>query len=186
MGYYASVTLDALILTTMKTRDLAVSLDQLVVLTAVKEHYQESHGETHAIRVRRALVSGLEQHGTTASDMGLRFVVWTSEYFWIGKRTLMTPRFHSVEMALNAADALLPYRRHRGSKYLNNLTGLVQAEKTWDRFKETYISICVAGGWDGDRVASRLRSWENANKSHREQLLEKLNRRRMATEELLQ
>merc|ERR1712187_906449 len=98
----------------------------------------------------------------------------------------MTPRFHSVEMALNAADALLPYRRHRGSKYLNNLTGLVQAEKTWDRFKETYVSICVAGGWDGDRVASRLRSWENANKSHREKLLEKLNRRRMATEELLQ
>jgi len=164
--YQANVCVEALYFIAREVPDLQTALDDLVVLTSIKQRILMQGSRRDACnefesRVRAAVPAALEAHGMSAEELGLRFHVMVSMRFWI-RPPLHTPQQQSLERALHAWGRLNGFRQ--GYARIDPLV----RQSQWVAFREAYLGILAEQGQDVVRSAARLDALEEVWRPHRE------------------
>lgn len=195
--YNANVMLSKLHICASRTKDLAVALDHLVILTTLKQRVMQdmSRGESFRERVNRVFRDVCHEMVETAgADLGLAFSITLSKSYWMGRSgKLYTPctpcldvalatweRFDELERAL-PSKAVLGAPRDMLSRHAPD-----QIEANWRQFCSTYEDVCVAAGHSAWEARARLHAFEEATRSRRECFMERWNSSRMREEERCQ
>ena len=141
--YVARIRFDSLEINTGNACDLKTALEDLMVLTSVKQKMRNHKGTgTFVERLQAAVVSSAAEHGRNLSDLTLCFSVLQAAGCFIGT-SLRSPSVRSLEVFGKMRSVLEPFRQY--AKNLGNLSAYwryspVHLEDAWGNdFKVQYL-----------------------------------------------
>ena len=184
-SYSAGICFDSL---EMNARicDLKTALEDLVILTAVKQKMRNQICTgTFTERLQAALVSSSTEHGRSLPDLKLGFMVFQAAGCFIGSG-LRTPSVRSLELFGKIRSVLEPFRQ-----YAKNLGGQnvywqfspVHLEDAWERFQSAVAEAWRIAGVDSTATLQKIRSRYETRAPLRTGSLHLWERQHMATED---
>lgn len=186
--YAASVSFGMVRLTARTSTNLAIVLDHLVVLTAIRQRtLSKAHECLRSIHTcfYEAAQKTLEEHGILAESIGLGISFRLQKRYWVGRTELCTPVLHCIAKAEHFMQQLMPFQGSSGFQDSRRLLRVSPDDmlKEWEAFRVVYLDVCEAGGWSRQATAAHMDSKMLENGGHRERAVERWNRRCMVCED---
>lgn len=183
-GYVASCRISILWLHCRERRDLAAALDDLMVITRVRQRCKCSDHDLD-VSFKAAVEDTLQESGATFEGLGLSINLDINNGFWVGQCHLRTPNERSLESLMAAFKRMSPFRGRRGVRGFCMLLqrGFDDLQLEWRDCRSTYLDICEERGWDRGKLVRKLDYFEAARAPHRERTFECWNRWAMARED---
>ena len=163
-SYSAGICFDSLDINA-RNCDLKTALEDLVILTAVKQKMRNQICTgTFTERLQAELASSSTEHGRNLADLKLGFMVFQAAGCFIGSN-LRTPSVRSLELFGKIRSVLEPFRQ-----YAKNLGGQnvywqfspVHLEDAWERFQSAVARAWELAGVDSTATLQKIRSrYEN-------------------------
>lgn len=184
--YTAGVHFENISITGRTVKNLDVALDDWVFLSGVKRDTLASSAEPLGVRLRRAFQRAFDHENKEEDDLGLSYVIRLKQSFWVGRRNISTPRLKSVEQCVRAWEHLDPHCIHSaGAAGHVWRWSLEELQDKWNGFKHAFADVCEEAGSSRHAVLEKLENWEQGNKAHREQLVQRWDSQRQRQEALL-
>ena len=185
--YIASLSFDSFEMRTGNGCDLKTALEDLMILTAVKQKMRNHTGAGSFVeRLQAAMVSSAAEHGRNLSDLKLSFMVFQSAKCFIG-RNLRSPSVRSVEVFGKMRSVLAPFRQYcnqiGGHKNVFWRYSPVHLEDAWERFQSAVAQACNIAGLDGTSTLRRIRAHHEAQAPMRWASLQRWEQRHMAIQD---
>ena len=184
-SYNACICFDSL---EMNARlcDLKTALEDLVILTAVKQKMRNQIGTgTFTERLQAALVSSSAEHGRNLADLKLGFVVKLNANCFIGS-SLRTPSVRSLEKFGEMRSVLEPFRQYAKNLGKQNMFWLyspVHLEDAWERFQSAVAEAWRITGVDNTAILQKICSLYDARAPLRSAGLQLWERQHMARQD---
>lgn len=185
--YQSSVCVGCLIIGSRYVVDLRKAVDNLVVLTSIKQQILAAGEGTFEDWVRKAVHSALKEQGLTERSFGIWYTVAKVEIVPQSSNLLPSfPIFRDLERVLVAWSALEPFRkkRQRHSFTARDFWDKVLVfDRVWPNIEEAVSSVFHMAGHARKLYAKRLEAYKEATKLTRERLIEKWNSHALQLEE---
>ena len=155
--YLACIRLDSLEMRTSKPCDLKTALEDLMVLTAVKQKMlNHTDVGTFVERLHAAVVSSAAEHGRSLTDLKLNFLVHQSAGRFIGY-PLRSPFVRSLELLGKMRSVLQPFRQYAKVGRLNVYAQFspVHLEDAWERFQLAVVEAWKIAGVDSTAFCAK-------------------------------
>ena len=182
-SYCARIRFDSLEIRTGFNRELKTALEDLVILTSVKQKILNSTAAgTFVERLQEALESCSTQHGRKVTDLKLFFRVCHHPAGRFIGCPLSSPCVHSLEVFGKMQSLLEPFREYakRGPKNVYTLYSPVHFEDAWQRFQTAVAHTWEIAGVDNTAILHKIRSLHDARAPLRSAGLQRWERRHMA------
>ena len=164
--YVASIGFDSLEMRTGKKCDLKTALEDLMILTSVKQKMRNhTFAGTFVERLQAAVVSSAAEHARDFKDLKLVFRLLQCAGCFFGG-DLRSPTVRSIELFGKMRSVLEPFRQ-----YANQIGGQtsiywryspVHLEDAWGRFQLAVVEAWEIAGVDGTAILQKIRSrYEN-------------------------
>ena len=184
-SYNAGICFDSLEMNA-RNCDLKTALEDLVILTAVKQKMRNQIGTgTFTERLRAALVSSAAEHGRNLADLKLGFMVFQASGCFIGSG-LRSPSVRSLETFGEMRSVLEPFRQYAknmGSQNVFWLYSPVHLEDAWERFQSAVAEAWRIAGVDDTAILQKIRSLYDAHAPLRSAGLQRWERQHMARQD---
>mmetsp|Transcript_96161 Transcript_96161/g.150449 ORF Transcript_96161/g.150449 Transcript_96161/m.150449 type:complete len:597 (+) Transcript_96161:87-1877(+) len=172
--YAAEVHVESLLVRSRYALDLEVTLDHLVLLTAMKQQIVQalSNHDVLADTVKHAVANILNEHGVTAEEIGLRYKV---QFCWSMGPQLCTPIVRDLDLVLDAWEQLRPFRSPlRGGRSSTHeyMESLHRFGREWPGLRSTYLAIVERAGLKVSQWAARVDAAEQKSRPSRQHRLE--------------
>ena len=174
-SYMARICFDSFEMRTGYYCDLKTALEDLMILTSVKQKMRNHKGAgTFAENLQAALASSATEHGRNLADLKLWFAVFQHAGFFIVSG-LRTPSVRSPEVFGKMRSVLEPFRQYsnqvgvRSSLYWRYSP--VHLEDAWERFQSAVAEAWEIAGVDSTSILQKIRARHEAQASlHRASL----------------
>ena len=184
-SYNAGICFDSLEMNA-RNCDLKTALEDLVILTAVKQKMRNQIGTgTFTERLQAALVSSAAEHGRSLPDLKLSFMVFQSAACFIGPQ-LRSPSVRSLETFGEMRSVLEPFRKYAknlGSQNVFWLYSPIHLEDAWQRFQSAVAHTWEIAGVDDTAILQKIRSLHDARAPLRSAGLQRWERQHMARQD---
>ena len=167
--------------------DLKTALEDLVILTSVKQKMQNHTGAgTFVGRLQAAVASSAAEHGRNLSDLKVCFFVFQSAGFFIGTH-LRSPSARSLEVFGKMRSVLEPFRQYsnqigvRRSLYWRYSP--VHLEDAWERFQGAVSEAWEIAGVDSTAILQKICSLYEAQAPFRIANLQRWEQQHMARQD---
>ena len=180
--YLACIRLDSLEMRTSKPCDLKTALEDLMVLTAVKQKMlNHTDVGTFVERLHAAVVSSAAEHGRSLTDLKLNFLVHQSAGRFIGY-PLRSPFVRSLELLGKMRSVLQPFRQYAKVGRLNVYAQFspVHLEDAWERFQLAVVEAWKIAGVDSTAFVQKICSLYELRAPYRSASLQLWERQHMA------
>ena len=187
-GYSARICFDAMELST-KYSDLQTALEFLVILTSVKQRMLNSMNTPASFeeRVEEALTSSAREQGRCVAELNMRFAVFQSGGFLIGRGfQLHSPVVRSVQELGRLRSRLEPFRQYAknvGSQSIYWWYSPAHLQDAWERFQLAVADAWQMAGVDSASYIQKLRSYHQATAAARQRFLQLWERQHMAMQD---
>ena len=185
-SYCARIRFDSLEIRTGFTRELKTALEDLVILTSVKQKLSNSTAAgTFVERLQETLESCSAQHGRKITDLKLVFRVSHSAGRFIGC-PLWSPCVRSLEIFGKMRSVLEPFREYAkciGPKSVYALCSPVHFQDAWQRFQAAVGEAWEIAGVDSTAILQKIRSLYEAHAPFRIASLQRWEQQHMARED---
>ena len=187
-GYSARICFDALQLST-KYSDLQTALEFLVILTSVKQRMLDSMNTPASFeeRMEEALTSSAREQGRSVAELNMRFRVFQSGSFLIGRRfQLHSPVVRSVQELGKLRSRLEPFRQYAknvGSQSIYWWYSPAHLQDAWERFQLAVADAWQMAGVDSASYIQKLRSYHQATAAARQRFSQSWERQHMAMQD---
>ena len=185
--YVACIRFDSLEMRTGNPCDLKTALEDLMVLTAVKQKMRNQSGAgTFVERLQTAIVSSAAEHGRSLADLKLGFHVHQSAGRFIGS-PLHTPSVRSPELFGKMRSVLEPFRLY--AKTLGRQNNVywryspVHLEDAWERFQSAVAEAWKIAGVDSTAILQKICSLYEAQAPIRIENLQRWEQHHMARQD---
>ena len=165
-SYNARICFDSFEMRTGYYCDLKTALEDLVILTSVKQKMRNNKGAgTFVENLQAALASSATEHGRNLADLKLWFGVFQRAGFFIASG-LRTPSVRSPEVLGKMRSVLEPFRQYsnqigvRSSQYWRYSP--VHLEDAWERFQSAVAQAWKIAGVDSTSILQKIRALHEA------------------------
>ena len=159
--YVASICFDSFQMRTGSGCDFKTALDDLMILTSVKQKMRNRTGAgTFVERLQAAVVSSAAEHGRNLADLKLIFMVFQFAGCFIGSN-LRSPSVRSLELLGKMRSVLEPFRQycnHIGCQSVYWRYSPVHLEDAWGRFQLAVAEAWEIAGVDSTAILQKIRS----------------------------
>ena len=184
-SYNAGICFDSLEMSA-RNCDLKTALEDLVILTAVKQKMRNQIGTgTFTERLQAALVSSSAEHGRNLPDLKLGFLVKLHAGCFIGS-SLRTPSVRSLDVFGKIRSVLEPFRKyskHMGSRSVYWQYGPLDLEDAWIQFQSAVAEAWEMAGVDSTATLQKIRSLYKAQDQFRGASLQRWEQQHMARQD---
>ena len=184
--YLARIRFDSFEMRTGYCCDLKTALEDLMVLTSVKQKMRNHRGAgTFVENLQAALASSATEHGRNLADLKLCFSVVQSAGYFIG-RDLHSPSVRSLEVFGKMRSVLEPFRQYAKNLGKQNVYWLfspVHLEDAWERFQSAVGQAWELAGVDSTAFLQKIRSPYEAQAPFRNASLQRWERQQMAIQD---
>ena len=184
--YLACIRFDSLEMRTGNACDLKTALEDLMVLTAVKQKMRNQSGAgTFVERLQAAIVSSAAEHERNFADMKLSFTVHQSAGRFIGS-PLHAPSVRSLELFGKMRSVLEPFRqyaRRLGTQSVYWRYSPVHLEDAWERFQSAVAEAWRIAGVDSTAILQKICSLYEAQAPIRIESLQRWEQHHMARQD---
>ena len=184
-SYSAGICFDSLEMRS-KYCDLKTALEDLVILTAVKQKMRNQMicTGTFTERLQAALVSSSTEHGRSLPDLKLRFTVFQAAGCFIGTN-MRSPSVRSLEVFGKMRSVLEPFRQYAKNtgKTVYWWYSPVHLEDAWERFQSAVAEAWRIAGVDSAATLQKIRSRYETRAPLRSASLHLWERQHMATQD---
>jgi len=165
------------------SQQLDVAIDNLVVITALKQRIIDSSDINFAERFRDALQAVMAENGMTVDSLGMWFRIEVQKKGWM-RSSIYTPTFHDLGHALDAWTRLSSYFWKPGRRIDRSLDAWMhEMHSEWPAFRGAYLDIMVECGKSREHCDLRLRALERDALPIRERYIALWNIRAMEADE---
>ncbi len=177
-GYSARICFDALELST-RYSNLQTALEFLVILTSVKQKMQD-RTNTKDIPfeelLQGALMASAAEQGRNLADLNMRFAVFQSVGFLIGKGfQLRSPIVHNIADFAKLRNCFEPFRQYvknLGSTSMYCYCSPAHLQDEWEQFLSAVAFAWKIAGADSSGYIQKLRTYHQATASVRSRHLQ--------------
>ena len=184
-SYNAGICFDSLEMSA-RNCDLKTALEDLVILTAVKQKMRNQIGTgTFTESLQAALVSSSAEHGRNLPDLKLGFLVKLHAGCFIGS-SLRTPSVRSLDVFGKIRSVLEPFRKyskHMGSRSVYWQYGPLDLEDAWIQFQSAVAEAWEMAGVDSTATLQKIRSLYKAQDQFRGASLQRWEQQHMARQD---
>ena len=184
-SYNAGICFDSLEMSA-RNCDLKTALEDLVILTAVKQKMRNQIGTgTFTERLQAALVSSSAEHGRSLPDLKLGFLVKLHAGCFIGS-SLRTPSVRSMDVFGKIRTVLEPFRKyskHMGSRSVYWQYGPLDLKDAWIQFQSAVAEAWEMAGVDSTATLQKIRSLYEAQAQFRGASLQRWEQQHMARQD---
>ena len=185
--YLARIRFYSLEMHTGNACDLKTALEDLMVLTAVKQKMRNQTGAgTFVERLQAAIVSSAAEHGRSLTDLKLGFHVCQSAGCFIGSH-LLSPVVRSMEVFGKMRSVLEPFRQY--ASQIGGQTNIywryspVHLEDAWKRFQSAVAEAWRIAGVDSTAILQKICSLHEARAPFRIANLQRWEQQHMARQD---
>ena len=185
--YLARIRFYSLEMHTGNACDLKTALEDLMVLTAVKQKMRNQTGAgTFVERLQAAIVSSAAEHGRSLTDLKLGFHVCQSAGCFIGSH-LLSPVVRSMEVFGKMRSVLEPFRQY--ASQIGGQTNIywryspVHLEDAWKRFQSAVAEAWRIAGVDSTAILQKICSLHEARAPFRIAILQRWEQQHMARQD---
>ena len=184
--YSARIRFDSFQMRTVHGCDLKTALEDLMILTSVKQKMRNHTSVgTFAERLQAAMVSSAAEHGRDFKDLKLSFGVLQAAGCFIGT-SLRSPSVRSLEVFGKMRSVLEPSRQ-----YANQIGGQsiywryspVHLEDAWERFQSAVAQAWELAGVDSTAILQKICSLYEAQAPFRSANLQRWEQQHMARQD---
>ena len=184
--YIASLCFDSVEMRTKYYYDLKAALDDLMILTSIKQKTQNHTGAgTFVQRLEAAVVSSAAEHGRNLSDLKLSFEVVQFVGCFIGS-SLRSPSVRSLEVFGKMRSVLEPFRQYAKNPGRQNVYwqfSPVQLEDAWEQFQSAVAQAWEIAGVDSTAILQKFCSQYEAQAPFRIANLQRWEQQHMARQD---
>ena len=184
--YTARIHFDSIEMNTGSTCDLKTALEDLMVLTVVKQKMRNHTGAgTFVERLQAAVVLSAAEQGRNLADLKLFFLVCQSAGRFIGSQ-LRSPSVRSLEVFGKMRTVLEPfhqYAKNPGCKNVYWKFSPVQLEDAWERFQSAIAQAWELAGVDSTAILQKICSLYDAHAPFRIANLQRWEQQHMARQD---
>ena len=185
--YVARIRFDSLEMNTGNACDLKTALEDLMVLTAVKQKMRNHTGAgTFVERLQAALASSSAEHGRSLTDLKLSFMVCQSAGCFIGTIKLRSPSVRSLEVFGKMRSLFEPFRqyaKHFGRHGVYWHFSPAHLEDAWERLQSAAAESWRVAGVDSTAILQKLCSLYEAQAPFRSRSLQRCEQHHMARQD---
>ena len=185
-SYIARISFDSFEMRTTFFCDLKSALEDLMILTSVKQTMRNQTGAgTFVERLQAAVVSSAAEHGRDFKDLKLSFEVQQSAGCFIGTR-LRSPSVRSLEVFGKMRSLFEPFRQYAKNLGQQNVYwqfSPVQLEDAWERFQSAVAQAWELAGVDSTAILQKICSLYEAQAPFRNASLQRWEQQQMAMED---
>ena len=185
--YLARIRFYSLEMHTGNACDLKTALEDLMVLTAVKQKMRnQTSAGTFVERLQAAIVSSAAEHGRSLTDLKLGFHVCQSAGCFIGSH-LLSPVVRSMEVFGKMRSVLEPFRQY--ASQIGGQTNIywryspVHLEDAWKRFQSAVAEAWRIAGVDSTAILQKICSLHEARAPFRIANLQRWEQQHMARQD---
>ena len=181
-SYVARIRFDSLEINTGNACDLKTALEDLMILTSVKQKMWNHKGAgTFVERLQAAVVSSAAEHGRNMADLKLTFLVFQAAGRFIGS-PLRSPSVRSLEVLGKMRSVLEPFRQYAkvGGQNVYWQFSPVHLEDAWERFQLAVVEAWKFAGVDSTAVLQKICSQYEAQAPFRSANLQRWEQQQMA------
>ena len=185
--YSARIRFDSFQMRTGHGCDLKTALEDLMILTSVKQKMRNHTGAgTFVERLQAAMVSSAAEHGRDFKDLKLSFSVLQAAGCFIGT-SLRSPSVRSLAVFGKMRSVLEPFRQ-----YANQIGGQaniywryspVHLEDAWERFQSAVAQAWELAGVDSTAILQKICSLYEAQAPFRSANLQRWEQQHMARQD---
>ena len=183
-SYCARIRFETLEIRTGFNRELKTALEDLVILTSVKQKILNSTAAgTFVERLQEALEFCSTQHGRKVTDLKLFFRVCHHPAGRFIGCPLSSPSVRSLEVFGKMRSVLEPFRKYAknlGSQNVFWLYSPIHVEDAWQRFQSAVAHTWEIAGVDNTAILQKIRSLHDARAPLRSAGLQRWERQHMA------
>ena len=184
-SYNAGICFDSLEMSA-RNCDLKTALEDLVILTAVKQKMRNRIGTgTFTERLQAALVSSSAEHGRNLPGLKLGFLVKLHAGCFIGS-SLRTPSVRSMDVfgkIRSVLEQFRKYSKHMGSRSVYWQYGPLDLEDAWIQFQSAVAEAWEMAGVDSTATLQKIRSLYKAQDQFRGASLQRWEQQHMARQD---
>jgi len=184
--YIARIRFDSFQMRTRNGCDLKTALEDLMILTSVKQKMRDhTVACTFVERLQAAIVSSAAEHGRSLTDFKLYFSVVQSAGYFIG-RDFQSPSVRSLELFGTIRRLLDPFRQYAINRGRHNACwqySPVHLEDAWERFQSAVAEAWEIAGVDSTAFLQRIRSVYDAQAVFRIASLQRWEQQHMARQD---
>ena len=186
-SYNALICFDSLEIRAGYYCDLKTALDNLVILTSVKQKMRD-HRDAGAFTVEHlheAMVSAAGEHGRNIADLKPWFTVLQYAGCFIGA-CLRSPSVRSLEVYGKMRAVLEPFRIYSkcvGGRSVYWRYSPVHLEDAWQRFQGAVAKAWTLAEFDSVEILQKIRSLYEARASFRRRSLQRWEQQHMAMQD---
>ena len=184
-SYVARIRFDSLEINTGNACDLKTALEDLMILTSVKQKMWNHKGAgTFVERLQAAVVSSAAEHGRNMADLKLTFRVFQAAGRLIGS-ALRSPSVRSLEVLGKMRSVLEPFRQYAkvGGQSVYWQFSPVHLEDAWERFQLAVVEAWKFAGFDSTAVLQKICSQYEAQAPLRSANLQRWEQQQMARQD---
>ena len=180
--YIACICFDSFEMRTGSGCDLKSALEDLMILTSVKQKMRNQTGAgTFVDRLPAAVASSAAEHGQDLADLKLCYMVFQSARYFIG-RNLRSPSVRSLEVFGKMRSVLEPFRQY-GHKNVYSRYSPVHLEDAWERFQLAVAEVWKIAGVDSTSTLQRIHAHHEARAQFRSASLQRWEQQHMARQD---
>ena len=184
-SYCAGICFDSLDIRTAG-RDLKTALEDLVILTAVRQKMRNlTHQGTFVESLQAALVSSATEHGRNLSDLKLFFSVFQYTGCFTGS-PLRSPCVRSLEVFGKMRGILEPFRQYAklmGRRNVYWRYSPVHLNDAWERFQSAVADAWEMAGVDNTAILQKIHCLYEARDPFRRASLQRWEQLHMAKQD---
>ena len=186
-SYNALICFDTLEIRTGYYCDLKTALDNLVILTSVKQKMRDHRGAGafSVEHLHAAMVSAAAEHGRSVADLKPWFTVLQYVGCFIGA-CLRSPSVRSLEVYGKMRSVLEPFRTYSkcvGGQSVYWRYSPVHLEDAWQRFQGAVAKAWTLAGFDNVEILQKIRSLYEARASFRRRSFQRWEQQHMAMQD---
>ena len=184
--YVASIRFDSFEMRTGYCCDLRSALENLMILTSVKQKMRNHTGAgTFVENLQAGLESSATEHGRNLADLKLRFNVCQSAGCFIGSN-LRSPSVRSLEVFGKMRSVLEPFRQYAKNLGKQNVYwhfSPAHLEDAWERFQSAVFEAWSIAGLDSTSILQRICAHHEAQAPFRIANLQRWEQQHMARQD---
>ena len=184
--YIACISFDSFEMRTGNCCDLKSALEDLMILTSVKQKMRNHTGAgTFVDLLQAAVVSSAAEHGRNLADLKLSFLVFQSAGCFIGN-SLRSPSIRSIELFGKIRCLFEPFRqyaKHLGRHNVYWHFSPVHLEDAWERFQSAVAEAWRIAGVDNMGILQKICSLYEAQAPFRIANLQRWEQHHMARQD---
>ena len=185
--YIARIRFDSLEMRTGNACDLKTALEDLMVLTVVKQKMQNHTGAgTFVERLQAAVASSSAEQGRSLTDLKLSFLVLQSAGCFIGTIKLRSPSVRSLEVFGKMRSLFEPFRQYAkkfGKQSVYWHFSPAHLEDAWERFQSAVAQAWELAGVDSTAILQKFCSLYEAQAPFRIANLQRWEQQQMARQD---